>query len=75
VTDIALDWGFCHFSRFSQEYRRLFGETPGKTLQRARAKSGFASLDDARSLSNGAGSFATRVTASPRLEPMIVRGV
>ena len=51
VTDIALDWGFCHFGWFSQEYRRLFGETPGKTLQRARAEGGCAFLDDAMSLS------------------------
>jgi AraC family ethanolamine operon transcriptional activator len=36
VTDIALDWGFLHFGWFSQDYRRLFGETPSQTLQRAR---------------------------------------
>jgi AraC family ethanolamine operon transcriptional activator len=37
VTDVALDWGFLHFGWFSQDYRRLFGETPSQTLQRARA--------------------------------------
>jgi AraC family ethanolamine operon transcriptional activator len=37
VTDVALDWGFCHFGWFSQDYRRLFGETPNHTLQRARS--------------------------------------
>jgi AraC family ethanolamine operon transcriptional activator len=36
VTDVALDWGFLHFGWFSQDYRRLFGETPSQTLQRAR---------------------------------------
>jgi transcriptional regulator GlxA family with amidase domain len=36
VTDVALDWGFLHFGWFSQDYRRLFGETPRQTLQRAR---------------------------------------
>jgi AraC family ethanolamine operon transcriptional activator len=38
VTDVALDWGFVHFGWFSQDYRRLFGETPSQTLQRARAE-------------------------------------
>jgi AraC family ethanolamine operon transcriptional activator len=37
VTDVALDWGFVHFGWFSQDYRRLFGETPSQTLQRGRA--------------------------------------
>jgi AraC family transcriptional regulator, ethanolamine operon transcriptional activator len=36
VTDVALDWGFVHFGWFSQDYRRLFGETPSQTLQRGR---------------------------------------
>jgi AraC-like DNA-binding protein len=39
VTDVALDWGFGHFGWFSQDYRRLFGETPSQTLQRGRAHS------------------------------------
>src|SRR5215510_12772793 len=34
VTDVALDWGFLHFGWFSQDYRRLFGETPSQTLHR-----------------------------------------
>jgi AraC family ethanolamine operon transcriptional activator len=36
VTDVALDWGFLHFGWFSQDYRRLFGETPRETLERGR---------------------------------------
>jgi transcriptional regulator GlxA family with amidase domain len=36
VTDVALDWGFLHFGWFSQDYRRLFGETPSQTLRRVR---------------------------------------
>jgi AraC family ethanolamine operon transcriptional activator len=36
VTDVALDWGFVHFGWFSQDYRRLFAETPSQTLQRGR---------------------------------------
>jgi AraC family ethanolamine operon transcriptional activator len=36
VTDVALDWGFLHFGWFSQDYRRLFGETPRQTLERGR---------------------------------------
>lgn len=36
VTRVALDCGFTHLSRFSQEYARTFGERPSETLQRAR---------------------------------------
>ena len=39
VTDVALDYSFLHFGWFSQDYRRLFGETPHETLQRGRARS------------------------------------
>lgn len=31
VTDVAFRWGFTHLGRFSQEYRRRFGETPSET--------------------------------------------
>ena len=34
VTDIALDYGFCHFGRFSVEYKRAFQEAPSDTLRR-----------------------------------------
>ena len=40
VTDVALDWGFVHFGWFSQDYRRLFAETPSQTLRRARVDRG-----------------------------------
>lgn len=40
VTDVALDWGFGHFGWFSQDYRRLFGETPSQTLHRGRSAGG-----------------------------------
>ena len=36
VTDAAARFGFTHFGRFSQQYRRCFGETPSATLQRSR---------------------------------------
>ena len=36
VTEVASEWGFFHFGRFSAEYRRAFGETPRDTLQGAR---------------------------------------
>src|SRR6185312_10048590 len=36
VTDVATRFGFTHFSRFAQDYRRHFGETPSRTLQRSR---------------------------------------
>ncbi|KPX39610.1 Transcriptional regulator, AraC family [Pseudomonas syringae pv. helianthi] len=34
VQTIAARWGFWHLSRFSSDYRTLFGETPSQTLQR-----------------------------------------
>jgi AraC family ethanolamine operon transcriptional activator len=40
VTDVALDWGFLHFGWFSQDYRRLFGETPSQTLHGSRSERG-----------------------------------
>ncbi|MCH9687327.1 MAG: AraC family transcriptional regulator, partial [Deltaproteobacteria bacterium] len=36
VTEIALRWGFPSLGRFSQNYRRIFGETPSQTLRAAR---------------------------------------
>lgn len=35
VTDIAMQHGFLHLGRFSEQYRRFFGETPSQTLRRA----------------------------------------
>jgi AraC family ethanolamine operon transcriptional activator len=34
VTDIASRFGFWHMSQFSADYRRMFGESPSKTLKR-----------------------------------------
>ncbi|HQY43345.1 MAG TPA: AraC family transcriptional regulator [Paracoccaceae bacterium] len=39
VTDIALRWGFGHFGRFADLYRRRFGHAPSTTLRSARAGS------------------------------------
>jgi AraC-like DNA-binding protein len=36
VTDVALDHGFIHLGRFSQHYKRAFGESPAATLGRTR---------------------------------------
>ncbi|MCO8161882.1 AraC family transcriptional regulator [Pseudomonas sp. 21LCFQ010] len=33
VTDIAMKWGFAHLGRFSQEYRKRYGELPSATLR------------------------------------------
>ncbi|WP_413700559.1 helix-turn-helix domain-containing protein [Psychromonas sp. KJ10-10] len=33
ISEIAFNYGFFHLSLFSQNYKRLFGETPGQTLQ------------------------------------------
>jgi AraC-like DNA-binding protein len=37
VADAATRFGFWHLGRFSTEYRLLFGETPSRTLARARS--------------------------------------
>ncbi|MCP8689087.1 AraC family transcriptional regulator [Marinobacterium sedimentorum] len=34
VTEIALSWGFGHTGRFSQEYRKAFGERPSETRRK-----------------------------------------
>jgi AraC family transcriptional regulator, ethanolamine operon transcriptional activator len=33
VAQVALNWGFDHFGRFSVDYHKLFGETPTTTLR------------------------------------------
>jgi AraC family ethanolamine operon transcriptional activator len=35
VRAAALEWGFAHLGRFSDDYRRLFGELPSETVRRA----------------------------------------
>ncbi|MDT9673993.1 AraC family transcriptional regulator [Pseudomonas sp. JV414] len=34
VTEVAMDYGFLHLGRFSESYRRQFGELPSDTLKR-----------------------------------------
>lgn len=34
VQEVAARWGFWHLSRFSSDYRTLFGESPSQTLRR-----------------------------------------
>jgi AraC-like DNA-binding protein len=38
VTAVATRWGFVHLSRFAEQYRKAFGESPNQTLKRARAR-------------------------------------
>jgi AraC-like DNA-binding protein len=33
VTTVASRWGFLHLSRFAEQYRELFGESPSETLR------------------------------------------
>jgi AraC family transcriptional regulator, ethanolamine operon transcriptional activator len=34
VTEAATSWGFWHFGHFSQEYKKMFGESPSTTFKR-----------------------------------------
>lgn len=36
VSEIAMYWGMTHLSRFSGEYKALFGESPKKTAERCK---------------------------------------
>ena len=36
ISSIALDYGFTHFGRFSQVYRKRFGESPSVTLRKGK---------------------------------------
>jgi AraC family ethanolamine operon transcriptional activator len=38
VYDIAVKWGFWHFSQFSLDYKRHFAELPSETLRRSRLR-------------------------------------
>ena len=38
ITAVAMRWGFVHLSRFSQDYKRFFGELPSETLRRSRTR-------------------------------------
>lgn len=39
VTEIAMQSGFTHLSKFSSDYRTMFGELPSETMFRSRARS------------------------------------
>jgi len=38
ISEIAMYWGMTHLSRFSGEYKNLFGESPRKTAERFKGK-------------------------------------
>lgn len=38
VAEVASKWGFRHMSRFSEPYRKAFGESPRKILDRSRGR-------------------------------------
>jgi AraC-like DNA-binding protein len=69
VTDVALDWGFLHFGWFSQDYRRLFGETPSQTLQRGHAEASRPCFDRPRRQPSGA-----RDRRNPVSSPLLPQG-
>jgi AraC-like DNA-binding protein len=46
VKTVALNHGFWHLGNFSQDYRKLFGETPSETLAFARSRAKMLSRND-----------------------------
>jgi transcriptional regulator GlxA family with amidase domain len=38
VAEVATEFGFGHLSRFSQDYRRRYGENPSETLARTQRR-------------------------------------
>ncbi|AFJ46313.1 AraC family transcriptional regulator [Shimwellia blattae] len=38
ISEIAMCWGMTHLSRFSGEYKTLFGESPRKTAERVKSR-------------------------------------
>jgi AraC-like DNA-binding protein len=36
LTELAMEFGFFHLGRFSEQYRKQFGELPSETLKRRR---------------------------------------
>jgi len=63
VTMVATRFGFDHFGRFSQQYRRCFGETPSATLRRSRVAELSRTTRIPEDATQDAGAFA--VVASP----------
>ena len=63
VTEVATRFGFSHFGRFSQQYRRCFDETPSETLQRNRIAQGKRTAPAGGDGANASGAVgvATRV--------------
>ncbi len=45
VSEVATKWGFNHFGRFSQEYKKLFGVLPYETLRKSEREN--AHIEDA----------------------------
>lgn len=37
ISDLAFEHGYFHLGQFGQDYKRLFGETPGQTINRFRS--------------------------------------
>jgi AraC-like DNA-binding protein len=65
VTDAALCWGFQHFGRFAEAYRRRFGELPSETLRRSED----CPVTKDRFLSRSGPHRVCRETAPDRINP------
>jgi adenylate cyclase len=62
VTEIATRFGFHHFGRFSQQYRRCFGEVPSATVSRSRVAKHTQITRVHRRAADGAGAICLRLS-------------
>jgi AraC-like DNA-binding protein len=61
VKTVALDHGFWHFGNFSQDYRKLFGETPSETLALARSRANMLPRDAQQHTADAASNSAVKL--------------
>jgi AraC-like DNA-binding protein len=70
VKTVALDHGFWHLGNFSQDYRKLFGETPSETLALARSRGNTLPRDDQKRTEGAAsGSVASLLRRRGQIQP------
>ena len=77
VTEVALEYGFCHLGRFSSEYKMLFGELPSEALRRASlpAKSSRLTGDRLPVLASGSSPQNASIARNDSAESLTLAGI